>query len=126
MRFVFGLCSILMSSVAFAGEHKVSLFLSETGTFHPLNIGKDAAPTVQADQHPDVPTGLFFTIAANGAAQYEVLQEKDVLLKGTFNGGKFAAAYYDTSDFCGSMSIVLKDGKGKKLSETPVKFECME
>ena len=126
MRFVLGIIGLLIGPVAFAVDHKVSLFLSETGGFHPLNIGKDANPTVQADQHPDVPTGIFFPIAANGTSQYEVLQEKAVLIKGKFNGAQFAAAYYPTSDFCGSMSILLKDSKGKVVSKTPINFECME
>ena len=73
MRFVLGIIGLVISSTAFAADHKVSLFLSETGGFHPLNIGKDATPTVQADQHPDVPAGIFFQIAANGASQYEVV-----------------------------------------------------
>lgn len=126
MRFVLGIIGLIISSTAFAADHKVSLFLSETGGFHPLNIGKDAMPTVQADQHPDVPTGIFFQIAANGASQYEVVQEKDVLIKGKFKGANFVAAYYSTSDFCGSMSIHLKDIKGKVVSKTPINFECME
>ena len=83
-------------------------------------------PTVEADQHLDVPTGIFLQIAANGTSQYEVVQEKNVLIKGKFNDAKFASTYYSTAVLCESISIHLKDSTGNVASKTPIHFESME
>ena len=117
---------LLFGSTSYAADHKASLFLSETGGFYALKIGKDSTPNMQTDQHPDGAAGILFTIAANGQDTYEIIQSGSIIAKGTFYSSKFIAEYLLSVDTCAPLSIQLKDKKGKVTHKTPMYFECME